>query len=223
MSTFLPKDPRLKHLNIAGMMAINRFPMAVSMIGRMSFYIDVLILRLDTLNGSELLFTDTQEMFTREKRIRVFKGVSKWDRHTWRDELLQETLGYYFNNSSDTNGPDILLTPDEDECFEPNAIVQDILDFSESESYFALFDYNMVLCPSEPGHTKAPKYPRSKHCKMFKYVPGMSYSSPNYRGCALPNHGNKQIKNSTFFEARSKIQHYCYYKKEWMRTHKHHN
>lgn len=122
--------------------------------------------------------------------IQSDKPMNKWN---WREELL---MNYHVNKLHDT---DYILFPDEDEKF-PN-------DLTLEGDGQIMFDYEMV---TDDGR-EVFKYPSLPHNKAFKYHMNLTYFPYfHFARVGLDGKPYTEIQHKG-----GKMQHYCFYKKEW--------
>jgi len=203
---------------IAGLMACTGWEYEKEMIADFSKHVDYLVLRFD-LNeleknksirrGACLAYMDYMneccECSKWADHTKHFTSWSKWNRWNWRNELIR-TL--------DEVKPHYVVFIDNDEGL-PINFTPDFLRFVDSNKAMMFFDYRMGTI--EGRHVE--KYPKVRHCKAFKWVPGLNYL--DYKGYAQPSfpasmnitYYNKPDKRSVYL-AQHPITHYCFYTKE---------
>lgn len=180
---------------VAGIVAINDFPMAPRMIRELKKLVDILVLRFDEVNGDTDIWLQCIEAASGTKLI-TFTSDIKWNRWNWREELLREL---------DDEKPDIILSPDEDETFHEDFLI-DLKKFMVSSDDIMMFSYKMIT--DDGRHVM--KYPNPRHCKAYKWVEGIGYKP--YKYCAKPTlPGDREPVR---YIAEYPMLHYCFYTKE---------
>jgi len=170
------------------------FPMWEECLEHNTSLADIVIVRLDKdfyLGG-------------REKLLKIIGGkphsyylndeeMNKWN---WREELLTQV-----HHNAEAKGIEWVLFPDEDEKLPLD------FDFSTKEKGQFMFEYDMV---SDGTHTPY-IYPDSPHAKIFTYNPYLTYDPyHHFARVGIDGQPYNEIKSDL------KVQHYCFYKKEWM-------
>lgn len=153
--------------------------------------VDELYVCFDTPNTSDIL----REYITNHpKVVKTIDRVYVCDGWLWRETLLRLL---------DSANPDIVITLDIDEQFESiEAIKKEIADFWVS-------DKKAMMCKCNPCPTISGKptvvYPTGANMNIFKWSKDLTYK--NYCGYAqITNYANKK---NLFWEAKTKINHYC--------------
>ena len=187
-----------------GLMAVSDYMYAPEMAARMKNYCDEMIYRFDVLTGD---YNVIRRCVNAVPDAGVIVSVEKWNRWNWRQELLDAAVeGYEF---------DYVLFLDSDEAFENyQQAVADIDAFKKSGADFMMFDYEMIV----DDYRKPKKYPGCRHCKLYRYRPGMSYRP--YQGYARPTiicQQSGRIIQPKVYNAQVRIGHYCFYTAEMER------
>jgi hypothetical protein len=190
---------------IVGTMAIYDFPLAHSMLWKLSLHVDALVVRWDSRTTEEQRKRCKDALTDIKKPFREFQSPRIWNRFNWRNELLMASR--YFK-------PNILINLDHDEAFKDDLVFPfDLKAFEESDCKIAMFDYEMV---TRDGSV-VDKYPRARHCKMFKYEHGINFDT--YAGYGIPSLHRVPLHK---YQALTKIAHYCFYTPELLKAKKLH-
>lgn len=198
---------------IVGLMALCRFPYYDMCLKSLCDLVDKVYLRFDGITGNCSLYKDAPDICG-NKFGSMFIGNTIWNAYNWREELLR---------SLDDIKPDLVLFPDEDECFD-YPIEKDIKRFMKSDKQQLAFNY-LHPAPTIDGWRHKKPYPSRPHIKAYKWKEGLTYI-PYKARASLSNYGKEHYKL-----AKSKILHYCFYtpelrknklwsateKKEWAR------
>lgn len=188
-----------------GSMAIHNFPMADSMLLLMGLYVDAFVVRWDINAPAWQKEKCITAMKSTGKPYRCFNSSRSWNRFNWRNELVLATR--YYN-------PSLIVNLDHDEAFlDQDAFFADMCAFINSDFKIAMFDYTMITCDGR----EVPKYPRARHCKVFKYERGINFDE--YRGYGIPKFKHAELAK---YMAQSKVTHYCFYTHEMQRHKKPH-
>jgi hypothetical protein len=178
-------------MKIAAIVALHSFPFWCHSLHDLTHYADRIYLRLD---GPAR--TDEQILHWAGKHAAdTVCAQGTWNRWNWREQLLRML---------DDVKPDIVLTPDEDECFGTH-ILKDLGDLFASDRQALMFDYQAPL-PTNDGAClfDGKPYPAAPHMKAYKWRPGLSYR--DYRGFAqVTDYAERRFQ----LKAESKIWHYC--------------
>jgi len=196
----------MKKLDVVGMMAISDFEMAPVMVADLCQYCTKVILRFDANSGNKKIFKECCAAVPDSIPLLGIRGRERWNRWNWREQLIR---------AADPIKPDYVLFLDSDEQYDPENFRRDFENFVAVDRDLMMFDYEMV---TDDGR-RVQKYPRARHCKAFKWMPGIGYRP--YKGFARP-----VIPKRTFeaYKAESRIYHYCFYTKEmeqWKLKHLH--
>ncbi|MCP4651130.1 MAG: hypothetical protein GY853_13775 [PVC group bacterium] len=180
-------------------MAIRDFPLWKQCLKSLASHVDELYLRFDMRTGDKNILPEIESCCD-GKLKKLIKSDIVWDNHNWKEELLRIL---------DSVHPRVVLFPDEDEEFD-SGIEKDIKNFMDSDCKEMIFDFKTIL---PKGITKAPSedgrvYPFTKHVKVFKWRPGLTYIPYKNRGRLFTYLDNPQ------YEAKSKITHYHFYTME---------
>ena len=181
-------------LNIVGMVAINRFPMAPVLLGALEVLCTHIVLRFDGNNGDRAVWDACLAMIPGHKRT-SFVSYTPWNRWNWRQELLDKAVQH---------SPDIILQPDEDEAFD-RGLIEELHDPKLRRWDQFMLDYFMA---TEDGR-RVEKYPRAPHCKAFRCLPGVSFRP--YRGYARPSWPGGR---GAAFRMKTRMIHYCFFTSE---------
>jgi len=103
----------------------------------------------------------------------------------WREPSLR---------SLDTIKPQVVLQPDSDEKFD-DGFKEDLANFIKSDADLLMYTYKMIY-----GSKISP---RQRHCKIFKWQPGLSFKP--YRSCGRPGLKVRKLKET---KAKNRILHY---------------
>lgn len=182
---------------LAGIMAVHTFPLDAQCITDLVPRVDALILWLDQRakhRRAELKHL-VRAHGLHLQHFRILDATQPW-RHCsgwiWREPLLR---------ALDDIRPSFVLQPDSDEQFGPG--FQDDFDaFKLSGKDLLMFGYDMPTA----DYAVVPTSPKSRHCKVLRWRPGLSYTP--YRGYGKPN---GKLSEMT---ATSRILHYCFYTPE---------
>jgi len=186
---------------IAGVMAICNFPLAPVLSRELAKKVDHMSLRFDKVNGDRKIWEECKKDI---KEIcpstHFFESDIKWNRWNWRSELLR---------SLDHIRPEYVLFIDEDEEYDSN-FDEDFKRFRLSEFPMMMFDYRMIT----DDNRQVMKYPKARHCKAYKWMPGIKYQP--YHGYAIPDFPGepKPTYHTNRYRAESRIKHYCFYTRE---------
>jgi len=182
---------------IIGTVAICKFPLADLMVENLSKHCDLIVLRFDTINGSEDILAKCKAAAQCE--VVSFNSSIVWNRWNWRQEMADFASKYK---------PDFVLCPDEDEMFADNFEL-DLNNFKESDKNMMMFDYQMAT----DDNRSVPKYPGARHMKAYRWRPGISFRP--YRGYAMANFKESYHQG---FMAQERINHYCFFTPEMQAT-----
>jgi len=119
--------------------------------------------------------------------------MNKWN---WREELLTQV-----HTNAKRSGIKWVLFPDEDEKLPLH------FDFDTKEEGQFMFDYSMV---ADGTHTPY-IYPDKPHAKIYTYNPYLTYN-PYHHFARVGKDGKPYKEINTGYC----VEHYCFYKKEWM-------
>lgn len=182
---------------IAGLMAISDFPLATQMLADLASRVDILCIRFDTITGAQAIWHRCLSAIAFQDRVYVLRSKKPWNRWNWREDLIRML---------DNIKPDFVLFPDSDETFGPD-FEDDFLVFQNSGWDMMMFDYEMIT----EDNRLVRKYPGARHCKAFRWQPGITYIP--YTGYARPNFpdGANGLRQGRGFHAQSRIQHYCFF------------
>jgi hypothetical protein len=183
---------------IAGMTTIHAFPLDVRCVLDLLPRVDTLVLWFDKPHVGrrpefEQLISDHGQHL---QHVVYIESAIPWAPSTFREPQLR---------ALDDLRPTYVLQPDSDETFGPG-FAEDFERYRESAQDMMMFAYDM---PTADG-AWVPTQPKSRHCKAFRWLPGLSFRP--YRGFAMPT------GLTTTFQAKSRIQHYCCYTPELQRT-----
>ena len=180
---------------IAGLVAITDFKLAPKLVGDLAQHCDFMVLRLDERVGNKRIFDRcVKEAKKRAEIVVPYSEDIEYNEWNWRESLVRRL---------DNLRPDYVLFPDQDEQF-GKGLVDDLEVFQHSMANQLEFFYTME---TKDG-AKVPLYPHDRHCKVFRWMPGINYQP--YRSFARPNHPN----NGHGMLAKSRIHHYCFWDKE---------
>lgn len=189
---------------IVGMVAISGtiygrpFPLWEKCLATLCTQCDRVHVRFDSKNGLPDV-PDKVRSIAGDKLGKILIS-GDWNRNLyyWREELLR---------SLDDVRPTFVLTPDQDEEFEPG-IHGDLQRLKDSRVPSLMFGYRTPM-PTADGVKIMSSYPPSPHMKAFKWKPGLRYVP--YRFWAQVT----QYATSTLqMKANSRILHYCYWTAE---------
>ncbi len=188
---------------ILGMMSLGaptcggQFPLWAECLASLRDLCDALVIRWDSHTGDPAV-RDAVPAICGTKLAALILGRSRWNRFNWRESMLRE---------ADKFAPGLILTPDQDEQFEPG-IRDDLATLLASDRGALVFRYRMVTADG----AVVPVYPSMPHMKAFKWRPGLSYRP--YRGFArIAAYADRRQQ----LAAGSRILHYCYYTPELRR------
>jgi len=139
---------------------------------------------------------------------KVIQSKERWTLTNYREMLLR---------SLDDVQPDIVIHPDSDECFD-EFFLAELEEFKSRRELLLYMDYIMV---TEPNYSTF-KMPKKTHCKVFKWMPNMSFAI-KYLGRATPRYLDikpvPKWNNNSYQATKSKIQHYVHYNQELFKYH----
>jgi len=189
-------DKRNNSIENAGLISIYNFPMADKLIIDLAKRVDYLSIRLDP-NGDKLLFKSCIEKVKKECELNIIESKLIWNRWNWREELIR---------SLDNIKPKNVLFLDEDETYS-DEFNEDFENFQRTNLKYMAFDYEMIT----ENSTKVDKYPKARHCKVFKWMEGITYQP--YKGYAIPTFPINPQPDYHIggYRCKSKIKHYCFY------------
>jgi len=181
---------------IVGLMALCRFPYYERCLRNLLELVDKVYLRFDGITGDRKIY-DSLPGICGNKLGDIYISSSAWNAFIWREELLRML---------DSVKPELVLFPDEDECFGPD-IKEDIRRFRKSDKQQLAFNYKYPAPTIDEWKHKKP-YPSEPHIKAYKWKEGLTYI-PYKKRASLSNYGKFNYKL-----AKSKILHYCFYTPE---------
>jgi hypothetical protein len=188
-------------MKIIGLVAVSRFPLELLKItfDSLSNQCEEIHVRLDPTNHVDPGF------FSIYDRITLIRGLEEWNRYNWREELIR---------SVDDKRPDIVLTPDQDEVFEPS-LSGELVEFWSSQSQAIMFEYSRPM-PTDDGRIilNGNSYPKLPHMLGFKWKPRLTYV-PYCGLCQPTQYANGQVP---VWKARSRVSHYCMFTQEMERS-----
>lgn len=176
---------------IVGQMALTgRFPLWEKCLRDLAEHCDRLYVRFDTRVGDRRVLKAVPEILG-PKMGSTLSSDTPWDNWQWREEMLR---------SLDIVKPDLVLTCDEDEMFEPK-IKQDLVRLGRFGGQMA-FGY---VNPTEDDWVPPKPYPSKPHVKAYAWKPGLTFRNYQSRG-RLSNYRKNQ-----YLLGQARIQHYCFY------------
>lgn len=183
---------------VVGLMAIDDYPLAPEMVYGLSLHCSTVILRLDmsSVEDNTELHENCVKAVVPGTRVHTIRSRKKWNRWNWRQELIDEAAFVR---------PDYVLFIDSDEAYHPIEFWDDFCSFMESGHELMMFDYEMKTVDGR----KVMKYPKARHCKAYKWVPGITYHP--YRGYARPTWPTSVCRE---WPAHTPIYHYCFYTRQ---------
>ncbi len=187
---------------IAGMTAIHDFPMDQMCVLDLMKRVDVLLLWLDPrfyhrYDELQALIDEHGEHLQASEIMYGVAHPTVRSAKYWR-MVSVEALGKY--------EPEFVFQPDSDETFGPG-FERDFARFQKSDYGMLMFTYDM---PTKDGR-KVYSYPRKPHCKVYRWQPGLQVATPHNR------YATADGTWLTETNARSKIQHYCFYTREYQK------
>lgn len=188
---------------IVGLMAVSDFPMARDCMRDLCRYVDGIVVWYDILHGDKEVLGNCCAALPEMVPMTILKGLKVWNRWNWREDMIR---------ALDDISPDYVLAIDQDETFS-KGFIEDFYHFRESGKDLMMFDYEMVTIDNRP----VMKYPKARHCKAYRWVPGITYRP--YRGYAKPTWPGGE---PTIYNASTPIRHYCFFTEEMERTKKLH-
>jgi len=188
---------------IIGQMAISgTFLMWQICLKELLSHCDKIYIRLDISKNENKEIFDYIIKICGNKLGDVLQSSSSFHKWHWREDLIKMIPD---NTPSDT----VIISIDEDEVLD-DSIDLEIKQFQKSDKKVMMIGFNPM--PTEDGTIilNNKPYPLYPHCKIFKWVKGLTYE--RYHGNALPPIYNN---SKLWWRAFSKITHYCFYKKKW--------
>lgn len=180
-------------MKIVGQMTLCNFPLWEKCLSSLSFYVDELYLRFDTLRGDLKIL----EMLRKTNNCKIKKILESnvfWNKFNWREEMIRML---------DDVKPDIVISIDEDEEFE-DTIKDEITEFYKSDKVAMMIDYVDPM-PTE-DKVIVPKYPGKPHMKLYKWKSGLTYVP--YRSFARVTN---YCDSSYYWFSKTRLLHYCYF------------
>lgn len=182
-------------MKIAGIVAINRFPLYRMILPELTRHCDKVFFRFDSTNGDPEIARTLPEIVGVEKVGGVLMAEG-WRPPDWREECLRMVDEYQ---------PDMVLCPDEDEVF-GDTLDDELTAFYVSDKQGMMFRYDPLMTDDGRIIHQALPYPSEPHMKAFKWRSGLSY---------FPYHGQAKIsayfRPETHWSAQTRIRHYCAY------------
>jgi hypothetical protein len=183
---------------IAGLMAITDFKLAPEMVKDVSQFCDYMVLRYDKNTRNKKIFNKCVKVAEKNNRFVIaYSEGGDYNEWNWRESLVRKL---------DVTKPDYVIFLDQDEKLEEGFAEIDLEDWQHSTATRMEFMYEMV---TKDG-VEVPVYPYRRHCKVFKWHPGINYQP--YQCFARPN-----MKDEGAFLAKTRIKHYCFFDKECRR------
>jgi len=173
------KRPMPEYKNI-GLMAVADCPVTTASAVKLSRLVDYIVFRYDVVNGNKrngeggkfhsALFRQSN-LF--DIPVEHFDATTGYSGGTfWREEMLER-----INHLE----PELVFLFDSDEIIsDEKQLLDDIERFRQSNDDYLMFNYRMA---SSDGRN-IPQTPTAPHCKIFKWMPGISFyqKSPDYGG-----------------------------------------
>jgi hypothetical protein len=188
-------------MKIVGQMALAGFPMWEMCLSELSKHCDEIYLRCDENRVDKSIKAEEYNKICNGKLKSIFCTHEPFHKWKWREDMIRML---------DDVKPDIVISLDEDEIFD-DTINEEIKDFEKSDKLAMMVNYNPMPTENNEKILKNLPYPILPHMKIFKWKSGLTYKG--YHGNALVPEYNKR---EFWWNARSKINHYCFYKKEWL-------
>jgi hypothetical protein len=177
--------------------AVSNFIYAEDCLKNTARFVDQVYVRFDNTNGDPEILRSLQSWLG-NKLGDVYISSAPWTVPNWKEDCLRML---------DDVKPDVVLFPDEDEMFE-DGLFEELEKFMASDKKAMMFSYRPLETNVKEDISQVP-YPDKPHMKVFKWEKNLTYF-PYHRNACLA----KYINKSLWWNACTKIKHYCGYTKE---------
>jgi len=190
---------------IAGIMSVSWFPFSAEFIEDLSKYVDHLVLYFDLPHdkggfGRYEVFDQCLEKIKELNcPVDIVHGEEKWNPWNWREKLIR---------ALDKVKPEYVINLDSDEQIDLE-FFNEFKRFTKSNTNTIMMMYAKMV--TADGR-EVKRYPKAKHCKAFKWYPGITYKK--YQGYAIPNLPIKPkptYHNNSYHAKNIGYRHYCFY------------